>query len=128
MNIEWISQEKSNNAITIYNNNITFSKQAANCFADAYGIAVGFDKENQNIVMKRVTQEDVNNKIFSKEDIYNLTMKPSFGRINSKKLIVELSKYIGLDFSKKVSYKFSATYNTGTKMLIIDAKEALIYD
>lgn len=128
MNIEWISQEKRNNAITIYNNNITFSKQAANCFVDAYGIAVGFDKENQNIVMKRVTKDDVNNKVFAKEDIYNLTMKPSFGRINNKKLIVELSKYIGLDFSKKQSYKFSAIYNTGTKMLIIDTKEVIAHD
>lgn len=128
MNIQWITPEKSNNAITIYNNNITFSKQAANCFADAYGIAIGFDKESKNIVMKRVTQEDVNNKIFTKENIYNLTIKPSFGRINSKKLIVELSKYIGLDFSKKTSYKFPAIYNTGTKMLIVDTKEAFVHD
>lgn len=126
MNILWIQQEKNNNAITIYENNITFSKKAANFFEGSLGVAVGFDKDNGSIVMKSITFEDINNKIFSKDDIYTLTIKPSFGRINSKKLIMELSKFIKLDFSKQTSYKFGATYNTGTKMLIIDTKEAVI--
>ena len=38
MNIKWINKEKTTNAITIYNNNITLSKQAAMLFEDAYGI------------------------------------------------------------------------------------------
>lgn len=126
MNIQWFQQEKSNNAITIYENNITFSKKAANCFDGSLGIAVGFDKDSGSVVMKSVTFEDINNKLFSKEDIYTLTIKPSFGRINSKKLIMELSRFIRLDFTKQTSYKFGATYNTGTKMLVIDTKEAVI--
>ena len=43
MNIEWINKEKNTNAVTIYSNNITFSKQAALLFDNALGIAVGFD-------------------------------------------------------------------------------------
>lgn len=127
MNIKWIQQEKNNNAITIYENNITFSKKAANCFENALGIAVGFDKDSGSVVMKSVTFEEINSNAFSEDDIYTLTIKPSFGRINSKKLIMELSKFIQLDFSKQTSYKFGATYNTGTKMLVIDTKEAVIH-
>ena len=32
MNIKWINKEKTSNAITIYSNNITLSKQAALLF------------------------------------------------------------------------------------------------
>lgn len=50
-------------------------------------------------------------------------MKPSFGRINNKKLILELEKHLNLDFNIQTSYKFSAKWNTGLKMLIVDTKE-----
>ncbi len=128
MDIEWISYGNNNQAVTIYNNNITLSKKAANYFNDAYGVAVGVDVKNKSIIIKKIIKEDINNNIFKKEDIYNLTMKPSFGRINSKKLISELSKYIKLDFFSQVSYKFSAIYNTGNKMLIVDTKEVFVND
>ncbi len=123
MNIEWINKEQKNNAITVYNNNITFSKQAALLFDNAMGIAIGFDLDSKNIVMKKVTKEDFLRNHISKENIYELTMKPSFGRINSKKLISELEKHLDLDFKTHTSYKFSAKWNTGLKMLIVDTKE-----
>lgn len=123
MKIEWITQDKNNSAVTIYDNNITLSKQAANYFDNAYGVAVGFDTETKQLVMKKITKEEVLNKDIDKEDIYALSMKPSFGRINSKKMVVELSKYLDLNFLEKKSYKFTAKWNTGLKMLIIDTKE-----
>lgn len=123
MKIEWITQDKNNSAVTIYDNNITLSKQAANYFDNAYGVAVGFDTETKQLVMKKITKEEVLNKDIDKEDIYALSMKPSFGRINSKKMVVGLSKYLDLNFLEKKSYKFAAKWNTGLKMLIIDTKE-----
>lgn len=128
MNIEWITQEKTSNAVTIYNNNITFNKQATNYLVDAYGIAVGFDRQDKKIIIKKVSKEEVDNKIFKKEDIYMLTIKLSFGRINNKKLIEKLTNYLEFDFSKHTSYKYSATYNTGNKMLIVDTKEESLND
>ena len=123
MRIEWINKEKSTSAVTIYNNNITLSKQATSLFENCFGIAVGFDVENKIIVMKKITKEDILKKDISEEDVYELTIKPSFGRINNKKLIVELSKYLELNFNKQTSYKFSAKYNPESKMLMIDTKE-----
>ncbi len=123
MNIEWISKEKNSSAVTIYSNNITLSKQATLCFENPYGIAIGYDKQNKTVVMKKITKEDILKKEINKEDIYELTIKPSFGRINSKKLITELTKHLDLDFTNQVSYKFSACWNTGLKMLIVDTKE-----
>ena len=123
MNIEWINKEKNTNAVTIYSDNITFSKQAALLFDNALGIAVGFDLDNKTLVMRKVTKDDILRKVVEREDVYELTMKPSFGRINNKKLILELEKHLNLDFNIQTAYKFSAKWNTGLKMLIVDTKE-----
>ena len=105
MNIAWINKEKTSSAVTLYNNNITLSKQAASFFENSFGIAVGFDIENKVLVLKKVTKEEVLKKEIDEDDVYELTIKPSFGRINSKKLILELSNYLDFDFSKQLSYK-----------------------
>lgn len=122
MKIEWINKEKTTSAVTIYNNNITLSKQASLLFENAYGVMVGYDTESDSIVFKKVTKDEIDRKEVNKEDIYELTIKPSFGRINSKKLILELSNYIELDFTKQTAYKFSAKWNNGFKMLIVNTK------
>lgn len=123
MNIEWINKEKNSSAVTLYSNNITLSKQAATLFEDAFGIAIGFDIEEGNLILKKVLKEEILNKSIDKDSIYELTMKPSFGRINSKKLINELLNYLNIDFNAQTSYKFSAKWNNGHKMLIVDTKE-----
>ncbi len=123
MSIEWINKEKNTNAVTIYINNITLSKQATSMFDNAIGVVVGFDTANKNIVIKKVTKDELEKKEINKDDIYELTIKPSFGRINNKKLIDQLAKHLDIDFQKQVSYKFSAVWNTGLKMLIVDTKE-----
>ena len=56
--------------------------------------------------------------------MYTLTMKPSFGRINSKKLVSELENIFGFNFLIQASYKFNAKWNNGLKMLIVDVKES----
>lgn len=125
MKIQWFEQEVNSSAVTIYDNNVTLSKQASNYLSDAYGIQVGFDVENQTLILKKVTKDDVNKQYVNHNQLYTLTIKQSFGRINSKKLILELQKYVNLDFTHQKSYKYNARYNNGQKMLIVDIKEAI---
>lgn len=125
MKIEWINKDNNINAVTLYNNNITLSKQAALLFEDAYGVAVGVDTEDGCLVLKKVTKEEILKKEIEKENVYLVTMKPSFGRINSKKLILEIQRFLDLNFEKQTSYKFSAKWHNGNKMLIIDTKEVI---
>ena len=62
-------------------------------FENSYGVAIGFDVENNTLVIKKVTKDEILSKQIDKDDVYELTIKPSFGRINNKKLINELSKH-----------------------------------
>lgn len=119
MNIEWLFKEGKNNAVTIHNNNITLSKTATSFFLDSYGIIIGIDKETKNLVIKKITQEQIENFEYKKEDLYTLTIKPTYGRINSRQLVNNISKYYELNFDNNQSYKFNANWNNGSNMLVV---------
>ena len=119
MNIRWLKKETNNSAITIHNNNITLSKKASDLFADAYGILVGIDEESNLLILKKVTNEQIENKEVKKEQVYFLTQKPTYGRINSKHLINLLDENFGFDFKTHTSYKFDAKWHTGENMLLV---------
>lgn len=121
MKIEWINKEDSNGAVTLYDNNITLSKKAANFFNDAYAVAVGIDRETQNIIIKSISKDEANQ--LEKDNLHKIAIKGSYGRITGKRLIDEISNVIKIDFSTKQAYKFGAKWNTGFKMLIVNTKE-----
>ena len=119
MNIKWLKKETNKSAITIHNNNITLSKKASDLFADAYGILVGIDEESNSLILKKISNEQIENKEVKKEQVYFLTQKPTYGRINSKQLIDLLNDIYEFDFKSQPSYKFNAKWHTGENMLII---------
>lgn len=122
LNVEWFNNKQKESAVTIYYNNITFNKQTTMLFNNAYGIIVGIDRDTEQLVFKKVTQEEIENEKYYHEDIYKLTIKPTYGRINSRQLVNNICKYFNLDFTNKVSYKFSAIWNNGYNMLIVNIK------
>lgn len=123
MKIQWITKDDSLGAVTIYENNIRLSKKAADYFLDAYAIAVGIDKDSNKIVIKNVNKEEAESFGVDKSKLYKINIKPSYGRITGKKMIDELKYIYNFDFQKQQAYKFSAKWNTGDKMLIVDVKE-----
>lgn len=122
MNIEWINNQTKNSAVTIYNNNITLSKKAAKFFDDALGVQIGLDKNSQSIVIKKFTKDESHYNNIDEDELLKVEMKSSYGRINSRKVILALSEKLNLDFQKNQSFKYNAKWNTVNKMLIIDTK------
>lgn len=121
MNIDWITKKDTDGAITIYNNNITLNKQAADFFQDAYCVAIGIDAETKNLVIKSVSKTEADlEKELSKNQYYKITMNKSYGRITGKSLINELVESYHLSFKNQVAYKYSAKWNNGYKMLIVN--------
>lgn len=67
MKIDWLSKQNEYGAITIYNNNITLNKQGANYFLDAYFVAVGIDRDSNNLVIKKISKEEADSEGGSKK-------------------------------------------------------------
>ncbi len=119
MNIDWIAKKTNDGAITIYNNNITLNKQAADFFQEAYCVAIGIDSNSKNLVIKSISKDEVDlDKDNQKSQYYKIAMKKSYGRITGKALIDELADIYNLNFDNKIAYKYSAKWNNGYKMLI----------
>lgn len=119
MNIEWIAKRTNDGAITIYNNNITLNKQAADFFQEAYCVAIGVDSSTKNLIIKSISKDEAEKENL-RNHFYKIAMKKSYGRITGKALIDELAEIYDLNFNNQVAYKFSAKWNKGYKMLIVN--------
>lgn len=121
MKIEWITKKVETGAITIYNNNITLNKQAADFFQDSYMVAIGIDETSRKLVIKSVSKAeyDLENES-SKGQFHKIAINKSYGRITGKILIDEIASRYNLDFNSQAAYKYSAKWNNGYKMLIVN--------
>ncbi len=118
MMIDWLNNDKSS-AVTIYNNNITLSKQASRFFEDAYGVSVGIDTDTNELIIKKISKEEFEKDFVDSSNYHKIEIKTSYGRINSKSLVARICERMNLDFSVQQSFKFDAKWNTGKKMLIV---------
>jgi len=124
MNIQWFSKDNTTSAVTIYENNITISKKAANYFEDAFSVTVGVDSKTKEIIIKSVSSQEA--QMIDKLSLYNISIKPSYGRINGKQLVDSILST--LDFQAirgKESLKFNAKWSPQQKMLIIDTTKGV---
>lgn len=121
MEIQWFSKNIKG-VVSIYETNITLNTVAASHFVDAYKIIVGYDTNNDNLIIKHLNKEEVQSSVYANCELHNISIKPSYGRINGKEIIKNISKFHPLDFSKQSLYKFECDWNASTKSLIINLK------
>lgn len=116
MNIKWFPKT-SQGTVSIYETNITLNKVASAYFKDAYRALVGYDKDNDLLLIKALDKEEASLPKYSKNDLHQISIKPSYGRINGKGIIQNLMEFHPLDFSKKSLYKFKCDWEASQKML-----------
>ena len=118
MKIDWFTNQNNSGVITIYSNNITLNKQATEYLKDSYCVIVGINRETNELVIKGLSKEEVEQQDISKESIKKLSVKKSYSRITGKSLVDEVSKVYDFDFKLCPAYKLSAKWNNRYKMLI----------
>ena len=91
MNVEWFTNEKEKIA-TIYETNITFNTVAATYFKNAYSTLIGYDLEEQCLLIKPISKDEVAIRNLSEDDLHPISIKPSYGRINGKSIILGMEK------------------------------------
>jgi hypothetical protein len=116
MDIQWFP--KTNQGIvSVYETNITLNKSASDYFKDAFSTLIGYDKSTNMLLIKALNKEEALLPKYSVNDLHPISIKPSYGRINGKGIIQNLSKYYPLDFSKKSLYKFNCDWDASQKIL-----------
>lgn len=118
MKIDWFTNQNNSGVITVYSNNITLNKQATDYLKDSFCVIVGVNRESNELVIKGLSKEEVEQQDISKDSIKKLSVKKSYSRITGKSLVDEVSKVYDFNFNECPAYKLSAKWNNRYKMLI----------
>jgi hypothetical protein len=116
MDIKWLPKT-TKGIVSIYENHITLNKVARDYFKDAYRTLVGYDKDNDILLIKALNKEEASLTKYSSNDLHTISIRPSYGRINGKGVIQSLMEFHPLDFSKRSLYKFQCQWEASQKML-----------
>ena len=118
MDIQWFSKSLQG-VVSIYETNITLNTVAANYFKNAYSTLIGFDRANNILLIKALNKEEASLAKYNEDDLHPISIKPSYGRINGKSIIKNITKFFPLDFSHKNLYKFPCDWDASQKYLKI---------
>ncbi|HEY8395959.1 MAG TPA: hypothetical protein VIK96_04200 [Bacilli bacterium] len=116
MDIKWLPKT-TKGIVSIYENHITLNKVARDYFKDAYRALVGYDKDNDLLLIKALNKEEASLPKYSDNDLHQISIRPSYGRINGKGIIQNLTEFHPIDFSKKSLYKYKCDWEASQKML-----------
>lgn len=118
MNFEWSTNDIATKTLTIYETNLTLNKAACHHFEDVNYVLLGVDKENNQIGIKPVTKDDINNEIYPKSQLHRISIGKSYGRVSSKSFVEGLSHTFDLDFQNKQSYKLNVHFDVVHQILV----------
>lgn len=121
MEVQWFSK-RCNEQVSIYETNITLNTSAAAHFENSYKVIIGFDIKNFCLILKSLNKEDAVSGAFNHYELHDISIKPSYGRINGKEIIKNISKFCPLDFSQRSYYKYLSSWDESSKSLIIQMK------
>ena len=125
MGIQWLSNGLKG-SVSIYETNITLNTVAASYFENAYAVLVGINKKEETLIIKSLNKEEATSGVYNKNDLHQISIKPSYGRINGKNIIRGISAIFPLNFATKKLYKYNCYWDGASKSLITNFKEELL--
>jgi len=125
MDVQWFSTGLQGVA-TIYETNITLNTVASNYLKNFYTTMIGYDPDSDTVIIKGITKEEITLGLFKDYDTHSISIKPSYGRINGKKIIENINAFHHLDFSEKKYYKFNCEWYQKEKYLKIYLNKEVI--
>lgn len=119
MSVEWFLNSKKL-LVTIYETNITLNTVASENFKGAFTTIVGFDGENNTLLIKALTKDEASIGAYDKNDLHDISIKPSYGRISGKAIVSRLMQFYSMDFDKFPFHKFEAKWNKENNCLVVE--------
>ena len=117
MPIKWLMVNEEYLTATFYETNITLNKVSSSYFEDAYKVLIGLDLNNKMVVIKNLNKAEALRGNIDKNQLMDIRIRPSYGRISSKKIMGEIQKAFNLNYNDHLKYK--ATWDLNEKILKI---------
>lgn len=119
MSFKWTTNDIATMTISIYETNLTLNKAACKHFEEVTHVLLGFDEENDQIAIKPVTKEEMDNEIYPVSQLHRISLGKSYGRITNKNFIEEITGKYNLNFTDNQCFKYQAKYDIIHQMMII---------
>lgn len=117
---EWVRNEARNPYATIYSTNITLNRSAIEFLDHPWHVMLGVDRKAKQIAIKPVTEQEVEQGLIAKEELYRISIGRSYGRIANRSFCNLVAETFRLDLSVEVGRKYPLFYDEAAKILIID--------
>jgi len=124
METQWFSKNLQG-VVTIYETNITLNTVASSYFKNAFATLIGFNKKENILLIKALNKEEAKLGNYSSIDLHDISIKPSYGRINGKGLVKKICEFFSMDFEKQKLYKFPCSWDESNKYLKIYLEEEI---
>lgn len=121
MEVQWFSKNYKG-VISIYETNITLNTAACAHFKNAYKIIIGYSPQDSTLVIRNLNKEEADSGTYAEYEMHEVSIKPSYGRINGKNIVKHISEFYHLDFTSQSLYKFECIWNEETKSLSVPMK------
>ena len=92
MEFEWSTNDIAKKTVTIYSTNLTLNKAACRHFEEVNFVLLGLDRKNNILGIKPVGKQEINEEIYSEDQLHRISIGKSYGRISNKNFISELSQ------------------------------------
>lgn len=124
MEIQWLSNTMQG-TVSIYETNITLNKVASQYFIHSYATLIGYNSDDKTLIIKSLNKEDATSGLYNESDLHPISVKATYGRINGKNIVRNISSLFPLDFTIKSSYKYRGEWDEMSHSLIIYLKEEI---
>lgn len=125
MEIQWLSNGIKG-SVSIYETNITLNTVAASYFENTFAVLVGLNIKDKTLIIKSLNKEEATSGVYNKTDLHQISIKPSYGRINGKNIIRGIISLFPLDFVNKKLFKYNCFWDIASKSLIVNLKEEIL--
>ncbi len=119
MGFTWTTNDIATMTISIYETNITLNKAACKYFEDVNYVLLGFDEETDQIAVKPVSKDEIDNNIYPRDQLHRISLGKSYGRVTNKNFIENIARQYHFDFNKNQCYKYKGKYDIIHQMMII---------
>ena len=120
--IEFFDAEMHKGNASLYNTNITFSKNLIKHFTEAFKVRVGIDKDNKTIHVYPLNKDKALSGEFQESSLINVSLSKTYARVCSSALMTYICGVFGLKIEKKDFLRYSASYDDLKKAIIINLR------
>lgn len=118
----WIDGNAHALVVTINQTGILLNQKAANFFKEVRYVSAGIDYKNKRVAIHPVTKQEIEQNIFSLQQLHKISLGNGYGKISNKALVTLMQQQCEVPLD---NIKFKAEYDAENQYLVFSLTSPL---